>query len=775
MPDGSWALTTGGTWSTAANWTSSVIADGAGFTATFNRNITANRTVTLDTSRSIGTMTSSDITTADFSWIFASSGGSILTLDNGASKPVLSHANGTINSGTPLFAQYNLNLDGTNGFDKQGAGNVLISGVKSVTGTVTITSGQLGLGNILFANGAPAATGNVLPGITSYDLASTSSTLSVCSNTSFTFPSTVTGSGNFLYRANTSGTAVLTCPAGTFSGMSNASATYGVGVAVSTAANGRLDVADFSNKTVFYFNATDVSTAQIVFSNPSDVSTATTLTVVVEGNAQQHSIFFGNFGAGKLTVSGAVNRTGFGGTIFFHFNGGNDLENEISGVIGNAVGSTEIRKQGTGRWVFSGTNTYTGATVLTLGTLILRNASALGSSSATTATTLTAGTLQVQGGVTINKASSAWALNGSTIENVSGDNTITAASWTIATAQTVLVTAGTLTVTNAIAGTSARTLAKTGTGTLKLTSTTSGYLGTVTVSAGTLACQSIANVAVACSLGTQALAQAGISMAGGTTLAHVGTTASSTDRNITCTGAATENCTLDSSGTGSGAITYASGGTLTFNVSGAHTLILSGTNAADNTFARTIADASGGGAVSVSKQGSNTWILTGSLTNSGGFSCNAGTLNFGATNRTLTGGLTVSAGTVSITSPSTIDAPTTLNGGTVTAVLSGGTTITVSASATPGAPATLQPNDATDGSNTFTGAVGVSGCVDLVTPAGLDVTPAGRGRVLGTSNTVTVNSGGILRTKSGTSQAGHARYYNLTLGNGSQVQIGAAA
>jgi hypothetical protein len=53
------------------------------------------------------------------------------------------------------------------------------------------------------------------------------------------------------------------------------------------------------------------------------------------------------------------------------------------------------------------------------------------------------------------------------------------------------------------------------------------------------------------------------------------------------------------------------------------------------------------------------------------------------------------------------------------------------------------------------------------------VSTPGTGRVLGTSNTVTVSSTGILKTYgSGSSQNGRARYYNLTLQNGSQMKIG---
>src|SRR5437879_2181480 len=65
---GTWTNTAGGIWSTATNWSSSIIADGATFTASFNTlDLTAsNRTVTIDTtSRTIGTITIGDTSATD--------------------------------------------------------------------------------------------------------------------------------------------------------------------------------------------------------------------------------------------------------------------------------------------------------------------------------------------------------------------------------------------------------------------------------------------------------------------------------------------------------------------------------------------------------------------------------------------------------------------------------------------------------------------------------------------------------------------------------------
>ena len=80
--DGVWTKNATGTqnWSTAANWSSSSIADGIGATADFSTiNITANRTVTLDSARTVGTMKFADATTLSHSYTIG--GTFTLTLD----------------------------------------------------------------------------------------------------------------------------------------------------------------------------------------------------------------------------------------------------------------------------------------------------------------------------------------------------------------------------------------------------------------------------------------------------------------------------------------------------------------------------------------------------------------------------------------------------------------------------------------------------------------------------------------------------------------------
>ncbi|MEK7780229.1 MAG: glycosyl hydrolase, partial [Verrucomicrobiota bacterium] len=127
---GTWITDTSSTWSTANNWSGNMIATGPGQTANFSTiNITGNRFVTLNSSRTIGTLRFSD-TSGSQTWTLAASGGSQLTLDMvSATSPALIVTN-TATISAPLA--------GTNGFTKSGPGTLILSGNNGLSGTVNI-------------------------------------------------------------------------------------------------------------------------------------------------------------------------------------------------------------------------------------------------------------------------------------------------------------------------------------------------------------------------------------------------------------------------------------------------------------------------------------------------------------------------------------------------------------------------------------------------------------------------------------------------------------
>lgn len=130
---GTWIADASASWGEANRWSGGVVATGAGQTADFSTiNITANRTVTLDTSRSIGTLRFGDTSGAQ-SWTITNSDGSALTLDTGsATQPSLVVTN-TATLAVPLA--------GTNGFVKNGPGMLILNGNNSISGALNLDRG----------------------------------------------------------------------------------------------------------------------------------------------------------------------------------------------------------------------------------------------------------------------------------------------------------------------------------------------------------------------------------------------------------------------------------------------------------------------------------------------------------------------------------------------------------------------------------------------------------------------------------------------------------
>ena len=133
--DGTWSVDDNGAWSEDVKWTSSVIADGAGFTANFTNDQTADATITLDTPRSIGHLVFGDADTGTAcSWLLT---GSVLTLD--ATTPSIT----VDNLASGASATISTVLAGTAGLTKLGSGSLVLSGLNTYTGLTTATAGTL--------------------------------------------------------------------------------------------------------------------------------------------------------------------------------------------------------------------------------------------------------------------------------------------------------------------------------------------------------------------------------------------------------------------------------------------------------------------------------------------------------------------------------------------------------------------------------------------------------------------------------------------------------
>lgn len=339
-----------------------------------------------------------------------------------------------------------------------------------------------------------------------------------------------------------------------------------------------------------------------------------------------------------------------------------NLSGTYSGVLS---GAGIISKQGTGTWTLSGANTRTGNTTIDNGVIAARSAAALG---ATTAgdVSITAGTLDVSANTALNKSTRTLTLNsvsGSTaVRSTSGSNSITCAAVALASTSTISVEDGaslTLNNTAAIADAGgARGLTKTGAGELTLAAVANTFSGRLTIANGSLSFSSVA------SLGTGASDNA-VELATGS-LVYTGASDAASSRTITFTGA-----TAALSVTGAGELQFSSSS----HAAGARTITLAGTNTKNNRL--------GGGtpsqAISVVKTGSGTWVLAGATQHTGTTQIEAGTLSLDGSNRSLPGGVTLTAPTATLANSSgTVESALTfVNGGQCAANLTGSSTVSV--------------------------------------------------------------------------------------------------
>ncbi|EDY16010.1 autotransporter-associated beta strand repeat protein [Chthoniobacter flavus Ellin428] len=315
---GTWSANASGLWSNSANWSSGTIpGSAAGDIANLTFNITTNVTVTLDTSRTLGTLNIGDTTTQSNSYTLASGSGSTLTFDNGVSAAALtqnSTSNGdTISAAMLLNSALNIN-------DNNATKSLTLSGTigAGTTGTKIITITGSAVGGVVISGSIGAGSGDV-----SIVKNNGNNTLTLSGNNTFTGGVTLNLGTLALNNAGALGAtaSALTITGGTVTG----TATIGNGNAENW--NG-----DFT------------------FGGSGNFGTGTGA-VTINANRK---VTIG--GTGTYTVGGAIGQSTSGLALTV----ANGASNFITGTL-----------------VLGGANTYTGGTNITGGLVQFLNASAI--------------------------------------------------------------------------------------------------------------------------------------------------------------------------------------------------------------------------------------------------------------------------------------------------------------------------------------------------------------------------------------------------------------
>jgi autotransporter-associated beta strand protein len=663
---------TTGTWGIDNFWNT----DSSGGAGTFSTTTSSSNTVnfgtvtqnygTTNTAISVG-IAAGGVTVNSI--VYGANQSSAITLGTAGNTLTLAGTTPTITVNNTRFHQVILSpINGTQGLTKTGAGTLVLRGTNVYTGGTTVNAGTLSFGTIdskssgthSFSAGTTlglglgavgrftdtdilnAFAGSFIGNLSGISLDTTTNIALDTTSGALTFsanigPSTrglvkiangsnltLTGANQYSGRTVVGGGSALIV--NSLGNIADSSSNVGTNSTIDMLDASRIDIATTSSSDKHFNllgNATIFQSDLVTFTHTGTISTAT---------------------AGTKTLTFATNGMAL-----------TDVK-DFQGVISNGSGTIAVTKSNSGNIWISGNNSYTGATSVSGGVLIIGHANALGSTVAGT-TVSNGASLALRGGI-ITAAEALTFTPGtsgtSMLRNLTGNNTwsgtITSNTTTtthvsrvasdadkLTLAGTVSITgsvhqfvlqgAGNIDITGQITGIGIVSSATNGTGVRKLANDTNNYTGQTRINGGTLEFTSIANVgAAASSLGAPVLADSVINLGFDTTdatLRYVGTATGghTSDRVISLNyiGTTTANYTLQASGTGPLVLT--SGVTA---ANGSKTLTLSGTSTAANSIG-VIANG-GSGSISVTKSGTGTWILTGTNSYGGNTLVNEGVL-----------------------------------------------------------------------------------------------------------------------------------------------------
>ena len=622
---------TGGTgnWS-GAFWTTTA----GGLTATASATLTSSDSVNFESGGTVGTVTLGNNATINaindsIGMTFAGSGNKISLngttpgITIGAVATTMSTDLGISASSTLTIAaggSLSLSgvLSGSNGLTKAGAGLLTLSGGNGgsgsgYSGTLTLSAGTLKIANqSVLSRGTLAMSGGALV----FDSGNTSYSVGMLTAGS-------AGAGYDIALVNNAGTpAAVSLSIGNSN--NNLTGTYaGVfsGAGSLTVKNGATLTLSGANS---YTGGTTINDGTLKLGADERLADTGTVTVNDSGNGG------GTFDLNNhiettatvsLTNSGGNNGSAsiINGTLVV--NGPATYDFQSGSVSASLTGSAVLNKTTSGIVILSGTNTYTGATSVTAGTLKLYKAASLYND---VTSNWAASSIKVSGGATL------WVRVGGAGEFTSADLDVllplgTSTGGFLNNSIVAFDTAsGDFTYGTVIGDTNAAAnklnVTKVGNNTLFLTAN-STYTGVTTISGGTLSVSVINDGGVAGNIGAANGAAANIVLDGGT-LKYTGSGEtiargfSVTSNSGTITASGTGALVLSGDGVDGG---FAAPG------SGSRTLTLRGTNTDLNIVAGLIVDPSSN-ATSLTKADTGTWVLTNANTFNGGTSVQGGTL-----------------------------------------------------------------------------------------------------------------------------------------------------
>lgn len=413
--DGTWTNDGFSIWSTPGNWSGGIVADGSGFTANFNTiDITADRTVSLDSDRTLTTLVFGDTDTATTpaGWLLDNNGNASNNLILAGTTPTI-----TVNAlGAGKSAAISAIIEGTAGLTKTGAGALVLSGDNTFTGNVTNTvAGGI---TITHSNALGSGTKTVVmnsASVATLRLDGSLGDLSIPAGISLQTAGTQAGGSVINVAGNNTINGNVTLNSGaTGTAFSSASGILTLGGTVKIVggsvrplflrgdSNGEITgVISNGGASLPVNKDTGAGTWKLSGANTYNGNTTVSSGTLKAGVASTTAPDSGPFGVNSsvtVNASGTLDITGFDtrinaliGTGAVTLGSANltigtaNANSTFDGVISGTGGT--LTKVGTGLQTMGGSSDFSGGTTITNGDIVLTNESALGSGTLTIANT----------------------------------------------------------------------------------------------------------------------------------------------------------------------------------------------------------------------------------------------------------------------------------------------------------------------------------------------------------------------------------------------------